>query len=142
MLAPDSPAMFSSDWPTVTNRLSMGRARGPWPEVRPGPTLKVRGPGQIFGGLALNWRAKVQVEGFPFNVLGIQNGKIVRKIVRTRLAGVRLGAGSRVRCPNLNLHLQVRFRHPANPNTNKRFRFKRFGSGSHPVRCQKMLTFC
>src|ERR1700728_2946702 len=50
-----------------------------------------------------------------------------------RLAGVRLGAGSGVRCPNLNLHLQVRFGHPANLNTNKRFRFERFGSGSHPV---------
>ena len=54
-----------------------------------------------------------------------------------RLAGVRLGSGSGVMCLNLNLHLEVRFTHLSNLNTNKRFRFKRFGSGSHPVRGQK-----
>jgi hypothetical protein len=34
----------------IVIRLSTGRARGPWPEGRPGPTLKVRGPGPAWAG--------------------------------------------------------------------------------------------
>jgi hypothetical protein len=33
-------------------RLSTGRARGPWPEGRPGPALEVRGSGSEIGGPA------------------------------------------------------------------------------------------
>ena len=51
-----------------------------------------------------------------------------------RLAGVRFGSGSGVLGPNLNLHLEVRFKPEVNTNLNIVFRFGRFGSGSNNVR--------
>ena len=58
-----------------------------------------------------------------------------------RLATVRLGSGSGVMCPNLNLHLTVRFRHLPNTNMNKRFGFNMFGSGSNPVQHKKSQLY-
>jgi hypothetical protein len=54
-LRPAATSVIHPTVPSVRARLSTGRARGPWPEVQPGPTLKVRGPGQISGGPAPNW---------------------------------------------------------------------------------------
>jgi hypothetical protein len=65
----------------------------------------------------------------------------VEFIVQTRLAGVRLGSGSGVLGPNLNLHLRVRFKQVANTNRNKMFGFGMFGSGANNVRCPKMTKF-
>jgi hypothetical protein len=56
-----------------------------------------------------------------------------------RLAGVRLGSGSGVLGPNLNLHLKVRFEKVVNTNPDKMFRFRMFGSGSNNVRHRKTM---
>ena len=47
-----------------------------------------------------------------------------------------------VQVPEPKFAPRVQFMHLVNPNTNKRFRFKRFGSGLHLVQCQKNATFC